>query len=227
VEHRRGWGSGAAVAGIAAATGLTAHLALRASSEGSPGWPALLAGGLLLALALWPLAARATSVGTLTAVLATVQFGTHALAVVAAGQAAGPRSLVCCPSAQQVRPGILGALTADAGWALALAQLAACLLLALAVRGGREAADLLTAAAQLVRAAVDTACTRLVALVALALRVVPAVPALPAPRPTPARVLDAGRLVARRTARRGPPATPFPSAPSRAAVALLVLPAAG
>lgn len=226
-ERNWHWSSGAAVALVAAGTGATAHLALRASSEGSLGWPVLLAGSLVLALALWPLAARTTSIPTLTAVLAVAQFGTHALAVVAAGQTAGARSLVCCASTAQVREGVLGQLTAQAGWALAAAQLAACLLLAIAIRGGRAVADLLDSVAQLVRALLDTVCARLVALVALARRLAPAPTAPPAPRPTPARVLDAGRVLARRTVRRGPPATAFSPVPSRAAVAPLALPAAG
>src|SRR5690348_14345214 len=61
------WASGAAVALVAAGTGLSAHLALRAASDGSLGRPVLLLGTLLLALILWPLAARTTSVAALTA----------------------------------------------------------------------------------------------------------------------------------------------------------------
>jgi hypothetical protein len=226
-ERNWHWSSGAAVALVAAGTGATAHLALRASSEGSLGWPVLLAGSLLLALALWPLAARTTSIPTLTGVLAVAQFGTHALAVLAAGQAAGPRSLVCCASTSQVRGGVLGELTAQAGWALAGAQLLVFLLLAISIRGGRAVADLLESVAGLVHALVDPVCCHLVALLALALRLAPAPVAPPAPRPTPARVLDAGRVLARRTVRRGPPATAFSPAPSRAAMAPLALPAAG
>jgi hypothetical protein len=222
-ERNWHWASGAAVASVAAATALTAYLSLRASSEGSPGQSVLLVGTALLALALWPLASRTTSVGTLTAVLAVAQFGTHALAVLAAGQAAGPRSLVCCASATQVREGVLGELTAQAGWALAAAQLIACFVLAVAIRGGRAVVDLLVSVATLVRSLVGTVCAGLATLLAPA----PVSTTPSTPRPTPARVLDSGRVLARRTARRGPPATAFSPAPSRAAVAPLVLPAAG
>jgi hypothetical protein len=225
-ERNWHWSSGAAVAIVAAGTGATAHLALRASSEGALGWPVLLLGATVLALALWPLAARTTSVPTLTAVLAAAQFGTHAMAVLVAGQAAGPRSLVCCASTAQVRPGPLGQLTADAGWALAAAQLVACFVLALIVRGGRATADLLAAAATLVRSVCTAACTWFFALLALRRSAILGLPTLRAPRPTPARVLNAGRELARRTVRRGPPTTAFSPVPSRAAVAPLVLPVA-
>jgi hypothetical protein len=227
----RRWASGGAVAAIAAGAGLSTHQALRADSTGAPGLPVLLLGGVLLALVLWPLAARATSVFTLTAVLAVAQFGTHALAVAAAGQAAVPRALVCCPSSAQVRPGLLGAVTAQAGWALVAVQLLACLLLAVAVRGGREAADLTAAAADLMRAIITTAVSGLLALAWLLRHLLPTVPSGPAraARPTPARVLDTGRVLARRTRRRGPPLSLLLSpAWSRAAVApRSFLPAAG
>ncbi len=217
----------AAVTGLA---GLSTHQALRADSTAAPGPSLLLLGGVLLALVLWPLAARATSVLTLTAVLALAQFGTHALAVAATGQAADARALVCCPSSAQVRPGLLGSLTAQAGWTLVAAQLFACLVLALAVRGGRAAADLTAAAADLVRAIVASTVSGLLALACLLRHLLPTIPSGPAraARPTPARVLDAGRVLARRTRRRGPP-RPVHLSPvlSRAAVAPLALPAAG
>jgi hypothetical protein len=230
-QDRRRWASGAAVAGVAAGAGLSTHQALRADSTGAPGLPVLLLGGVLLALALWPLVARATSVLTLTAVLAVAQFGSHALAVAATGHAADPRALVCCPSSAQVRPGLLGTLTAQAGWDLVAVQVLACLLLAVAVRGGQAAADLTAAAADLVRAIVSTAVSGLVALAWLLRQVLPTVPSGPAcpSRPTPARVLDAGRVLARRTRRRGPPRPVYVSPVlSRAAVApRSLLPAAG
>ncbi|HUR73299.1 MAG TPA: hypothetical protein VMZ00_03440 [Sporichthya sp.] len=229
-EQDRRWASGAAVALIAALAGVPAHLALRADSEGTSGPPVLLLGGLVFALALWPLAARATSVRTLTAVLAVAQFGTHALAVAATGEAgADPRALVCCPSSAQVRPGLLGSVTAHAGWGLVAVQLLACLLLALAVRGGRAGADLTTAAADLVRAILSTAVSRLLALAWLLRGGAPRPTGRPRPvRPTPARVLLRGRLLARRSTRRGPPARRASSPVlSRAAVAPLALPAAG
>jgi hypothetical protein len=228
-EQDRRWASGAAVALIAAVAAMTSHLALRADSESAAGLPLLLLGGVLLALALWPLAARTTSIPALTAVLAVAQFGAHALAVLAAGQAAGnPRSLVCCASSDQVRPGPLGTLTAEAGWGLAAAQLLACLLLAVSVRGGRHAADLTAAAVGLVRAIVSTAVAPLLALGSL-LRGRAQLPVRPWHlRPTPARVLTPGRLLAGPTTRRGPPGgrTSSPVL-SRAAVAPLALPAAG
>jgi hypothetical protein len=129
----------------------------------------------------------------------------------------------------QVSPGLLGSLTAEAGWGLAVAQLLACLLLATAIRGGRAAADLVAATVQLVWSVVDLACARLVALLALALRS-PVLGALTptTPRSTPARVLDSGRVLARRTTRRGPPAAAFSQpVPSRAALAPLAFPATG
>lgn len=83
------WASGAAVALVAALSGVLAHLSLRATSTGpTPGLPAVLLGGALLTLTLWPLAARTTRVITLAAVLAVAQFGSHALALFATGQGA-------------------------------------------------------------------------------------------------------------------------------------------
>lgn len=231
-DQDRQWRSGAALALVAAFAGLTAHLSLRAASENAlPLW-ALAVGGAALALALWPLAARTSSVAALTLILALAQFGTRALVVLASGQAGSdPRSLVCCPPADQIRSGPLGALTAQAGWALAAAQLIACLLVALAVRGGRAAADLNAAALRLAHGVLERAGSRLAGLLIALRHLVPTVPAGPArrSRPTPARALDAGRVLARRTRRRGPPAgLPLSPAWSRAIVApRSFLPAAG
>jgi hypothetical protein len=206
------WGSGAAVASVAAVSGLLAHLSLRADSVrvavgSAPGWPARLIGGVLLSLALWPLAARSTRVSALAAVLLVAQFGTHALALLAAGApVTDPRGLICCPPTEATRSGLLGQLTAQAGWTLVAVQVLACVLLAAAIRGGRDGADLVAFAFALA-ATVRTSATVLAGRVLLWLGVsfvaTPSWPPVPAEAPT--RISTPGAFLARRSSRRGPP----------------------
>ena len=207
------WGSGAAVASVAAVSGLLAHLSLRADSVrttvgSAPGWPALLIGGVLLSLALWPLAARSTRVSALAAVLLVAQFGTHALALLAAGApVTDPRGLICCPPTEATRSGVLGQLTAHAGWTLVAVQVLTCVLLAAAIRGSRAGADLVAFAVALA-AAVCTSVALLGGRVLLWLGVsfvaTPGWP--PVSAAAPSRISTPGAFLARRSGRRGPPA---------------------
>jgi hypothetical protein len=200
--------AGGGLALVTAITALFAHLGLRAAADGPrPGMPLLVGGTLLLTVALWPLAARTSRVRTLAAVFATAQLGTHAVAVLAGGWTPqqGARGLVCCPSADRVGAGLLGRLTAHAGWGLLATQLVACVLLAVAVHGTRQALDAFHAALALLPSFRATAALRLLAH------------ALAAPRPeaTPTVALPAAPdsierpslLVLRRRPRRGPPRT--------------------
>ncbi len=193
---------------VAAGSGLLAHLSLRADSTGpAPALPALAMGGVLLTLVLWPLAARASRVSALAAVLLVAQFGGHALALLAAGApVSNPRGLICCPPTEAAGGGVVGSLTAQAGWTLVAVQALVCLLLAAAIRGGRDGADLVALAFTLAAAVLATP-LRLAGRVLLWLRssgVAPA-PAPPAPRIDAPRILDPGALLARRSSRRGPP----------------------
>jgi hypothetical protein len=206
--HGRRLPAGGGLALVTAITALIAHLGLRAAADGPrPGTPGLVGGTLLLTLILWPLAARTTRLGTLTAVFATAQLGTHAVAVLAGGWTPqqGARGLVCCPSADRTAAGLLGRLTAHAGWGLLVVQLLVCLLLAVAVRGTRRGLDTVAAALALLPAIL----TALPAALRLLTR------ALVAPRPAVSRVValpsapDTGvrpaLLPVRRRPRRGPP----------------------
>lgn len=217
------WGSGAAVAAVAAVSGLLAHLSLRADSArlavgSGPGWPTLLIGGVLLSLALWPLAARSSRVSALAGVLLTAQFGTHALALLAAGApASDPRGLICCPPTEATRSGILGQLTAQAGWTLVAVQMLACVLLAVAIRGSRDGADLVAFAFALATAVVSSVAIlggRVLVWLGVTSVAAPAWP--PVPAAAPSRVSTPGACLARRSSRRGPPAW---SAPVQASAA--------
>lgn len=206
------WKSGAALALVTALSGSFAHLSLRAASAGpAAGTGALAVATCLLALLLWPLAARTTGVLALAALLAAAQVGSHALAVLLAGQWAPshPSALVCCPSAQQVRPGLLGQLTAQAGVLLLAVQLAACLLLALLLRSGRRTCDDLAEALAAVRSLLVLGRDRLVLRLRTALRLVAdlAPPAPWTPRSAEAVLrLGPGRDVGAAVSWRGPPA---------------------
>ena len=223
------WRSGAALSVVTAGTAVGTQQALRAASAGpawSPGW--LVVAALGLALLLWPLAARTTRVVTLAGLLAAAQVGTHVVAVVAAGQfsSARPVQLVCCPSADQVRPGVLGHLTAQAGPLLLAVQLVACLLLAVLLRGARQLTDDVHDASKALAAVTLLATSRLGALARLAATAAALIdcpfPRLPA---TPAdRLLGAGRVVTGTTRRRGPPAAvPVPARPTTSRTARPVL----
>lgn len=222
------WGSGAAVALVAAGSGLAAHLSLRADSTGpAPALSALVSGGVLFALVLWPLAARSTRVSTLAAVLLLAQFGAHALTLLAAGApVTDPRGLICCPPTEGADSGVVGRLTAQAGWTLVAVQALMCMLLAAVIRGSRDGADLVAFAFALT-AAVLTAPVRgagrmLRWLRALAVVFTPAEPPAAPPAASP-RLVDPGATLARRSSRRGPPhplAFLRASAASRPAVSL-------
>jgi len=204
------WGSGAAVALVAATSGLLAHLSLRADSTGpAPALSALVIGGVLFSLVLWPLAARSTRVSALAAVLLAAQFGAHALTLLAAGApVSDPRGLICCPPTEASAAGVVGGLTAQAGWTLVAVQAAVCVLLAVAIRGGRDGADLLALAFALA-ASVLTAPVRLAGPLLRWLHSIAAVrtPVVRPAAPVPARprLLDPGAVLARRSSRRGPP----------------------
>jgi len=220
MAHGR-WRSGAALAVVTAGTAVVTQQALRATSAGpatSPLWLVLAALGL--ALLLWPLAARTTRVVTLAALLAAAQVGTHVVAVLFAGQfsASRPSQLVCCASADQVRPGLLGHLTAQAGPLLLGVQLVACVLLAVLLRGARQLADDVTDTSKALAALTVLAASRLATIARLLGAVLRLAAALidrphPAPLPTAAdHRVSAGRVVAAGLRRRGPPrAAPSPA----------------
>ncbi|HEY2833293.1 MAG TPA: hypothetical protein VGJ14_12775 [Sporichthyaceae bacterium] len=205
---RRSLPAGGGLALVTAITALFAHLGLRAAADGPrPGTPLLVGGTLLLTLVLWPLAARATRIRTLAAVFAAAQLGTHAVAVLADGWTPheGARGLVCCPSARRTAGGLLGRLTADAGWGLLAVQMVACLALAIGVRGTRGALDAFTAALALLQSALSMvpAAWRLLVRAITAPLPAPAVAvALP---PAPERGVRPSLLPVRRRPRRGPP----------------------
>jgi hypothetical protein len=197
--------AGGGLALVTAITALFAHLGLRAAADGPrPGTPLLVGGTLLLTVVLWPLAARTTRLRTLAAVFATAQLGTHAVAVLAGGWTPqqGARGLVCCPSADRVGAGLIGRLTAHAGWGLLAAQLVACVLLAVAVHGTRQALNTFHAALALVISilAPVPAALRLLVLAPLPA----AMPAVALP-PAPDTGVRPSLLPVRRRPRRGPP----------------------
>ncbi len=134
--------------------------------------------------------------------LVTAQFAAQAIAVLATGGSlrGGPRALICCLAGDQVTPGALGELTARAGWALVAAQLLACLLLAVVVRGGRAGVDLVDRAVLLVRALLDAGRGRLAARILTWARGV-VIAVHPRPRGVPphstARVRDCPRSSSR------------------------------
>ncbi|NHC44376.1 hypothetical protein [Motilibacter aurantiacus] len=200
--------SGALLAAVTAAYATGGFVALRADSAGdTPPVAALAVGGIALALLLWPLAARTTRVLALTAVLAVAQIGAQALTLAASGSLTthGARAIVCCPPTPAPGAGPFATLTAQAGWGLFAAQLGACLVLALLLRGARRlvdgALDALADAGRLLTIPLR----RLLDLLAALL--LPGTPAGPrrvrgghdAPVPL------AGLVLARATARRGPP----------------------
>jgi hypothetical protein len=200
--------AGGGLALVTAITALFAHLGLRAAADGPrPGMPLLVGGTLLLTAILWPLAARTTRVRTLTAVFVTAQLGTHAVAVLAGGWTPqqGARGLVCCPAAEQTSGGVLGRLTATAGWALLVVQLLACLVLAVAVHGTRRALDTFSAALDLVHSILGTLSAAL-RLLTLAAPLPANAPALALPASPDTRV-QPSLLPVRRRPRRGPPRT--------------------
>ncbi|NHC15606.1 hypothetical protein [Motilibacter deserti] len=214
--------SGALLAAVTAAYATGSFVSLRADSAGdAPAPAALVVGGLVLGLLLWPLAARTTRVVTLTAVLAAAQIGASTVTLAASGSLAvhGARGIVCCPPTPTSSSGPFAALTAQAGWWLFAAQMLACLLLALLLRGARQLVDTALDALLDVRELLGAPLRGLLA----ALRaIVPAVPVGPAPRRWERADSPplAGLVLARTTARRGPPARP---ARSRAHPAPLVL----
>lgn len=208
------WRSGAALAVVTAGTAVVTQQALRATSAGpvsSPFW--LVLASIALALLLWPLAARTTRVVTLAALLAAAQLGTHMVTVVAAGQfsSSRPSQLVCCASADQVRPGVLGHLTAQAGPLLLAVQLVACLLLAVLLRGARQLADDVADTSKALAALTVLAASRLGAvarLVRMALRLAASLIERPHPEQLPTSAdpgVSAGRVVVAGLRLRGPP----------------------
>jgi hypothetical protein len=197
--------AGGGLALVTAITALFTHLGLQATADGPrPGTPLLVGGTLLLTVVLWPLAARTTRLRTLAAVFATAQLGTHAVAVLAGGWTPqqGARGLVCCPSADHIGAGLLGRLTAHAGWGLVAAQLVACVLLAVAVHGTRQALDTFHAALALVVSILAPVPDALRLLVFAPLPA--AMPAVALP-PAPDTGVRPSLLVLRRRPRRGPP----------------------
>jgi hypothetical protein len=202
------WFSGAAVALVAGGAGAMMHTALRAESVAAPGLPVLVLVLGMLSLLLWPLAARTTGVGTLTAILLAAQFGGNAAALASAGRAGGDLgSWICCPAADQVRPGPLGSLAAHGGWGLVVAQALSCLLVSLLVRGGRAGADTLIHVVGLLRDVFDTVARPFARPLVL---FIPTTSGRPRTGgitgPPPGRA--AGGMLARRSRRRGPPARP-------------------
>jgi len=207
-RERRMLPAGGGLAIITAVTALFAHLGLRAAADGPrPGASGLIGGTLLLTVVLWPLAARTTRVRTLTAVLAAAQLGTHAIAVLAGGWTPreGARGLVCCPAAERTGAGLLGRLTAHAGWGLFATQMLACLVLATTVHGTRNALDAFAVALALVSVTfgAPAAAVRLLArAIATPRPAVPVAIALPA---APDLRVRPSLLPVRRRLRRGPP----------------------
>lgn len=203
------WRSGAALAAGGAVAAVGTHLSLRATSAGAPPSPLLLIGAtVLLALALWPLAARTTRVSSLAAVLILAQIGTHLAVLMRSGRpvSASPSSLFCSPPCQGDSGGLLARLTAQGGWGLFAVQVLACVLLAAAVHGARRSLDVAAAALALLRAALRPLRTRLFALLSLMVRQIVVPAAYVGPRPV--RVVPAaptGLLLVRRRPRRGPP----------------------
>lgn len=211
------WRSGAALAVGGAVAAVGAHLSLRATSQGAPPDPTtLLVATAVLALVLWPLAARTTRVGSLAAVLVLAQVGTHLAVLMSTGgpTSAGPSGLFCSPPCYGTDDDVLARLTAAGGWSLFAAQLAACLILALAVHGSRRSLDTATAALELLRSVLRPLLLPLLAVLSLMLRQV--VPARPVTTPRPIRTdppAPTALVVARRLPRRGPPVLAGTAAP--------------
>ena len=210
------WRSGAALAVGGAVAAMGTHLSLRAASQGPPPTPAVLVGATLaLALLLWPLAARTTRVTSLAAVLILAQVGTHLTVLLSSGRLASRSAsgLFCCPPGERAESGLVGRLTAHGGWGLFVVQLLACVLLALAVRGGRRSLDVATAALALLHSVLRPTWVAVRALLHMMLRQITPAPPAPAPRAhrTPPRCAATGLLVLRRLPRRGPPACTRPA----------------
>ena len=208
---RVGWGAAFAVSASTCAAGLFA--ALQADSDGAAAaLPAMIAGGLTLAVMLWPMLARAPRVPTLAFVLAVAQILAHAVTLAASGVLAHEgltRRLLCCPPARTTADGPLAALTAHAGVPLLAVQLVACLLLATVLSAGRRLLDLsLDAVEGLLNAARSLVHPRRT-LLALARLIASALcPQLVEPRPLHGRrqrPLRVGLVLARSSGRRGPP----------------------
>lgn len=211
MSSRAGSGRGAVLAAVAAAYGTGAFLVLRADSSGAaPPAAVVLVAAVLLALVLWPLAARGSGVRSLALLLAGAQVCAQAALLLASGTLAdtGVRSVVCCPATPADDSGPLAAFTAHAGWWLFAAQMAACLLLAFGLRTARRLLDqVLDSLASL---------PTLVAGVLLPLRLLLGVlwlrlPVLPAVQGRWEEQGDGprlGLLLARAVGRRGPPAGP-------------------
>lgn len=211
------WRSGAALALGGAVAAVGTHLSLRATSQGAPPDPTTLGiATLVLALALWPFAARTTRVASLAAVLVLAQVGTHLAVLMSTGgpTSSSPSGLFCSPPCYGTDDDLVSRLTAAGGWGLFAAQLTACLILALAVHGGRRSLDTATAALELLRSVLRPLLLPLLAVLSLRLRQI--VPARPATSPLPIRT-DPPRptalVVARRLPRRGPPVLVRTAAP--------------
>jgi hypothetical protein len=205
---RPAWRSGAALAVGGAVAAVGTHLSLRATSQGAPPDPTTLIGATaLLAFVLWPLAARTTRVVSLAAVLVLAQVGTHLTVLMSSGgpTSSSPAGLFCSPPCAGAEGGLLARLTAAGGWGLFAAQLTACLILALAVHGGRRSLDTAGAALDLLRSVVRLHVPLLGALRLILRQVVPTRPVM---TPRPIRIdppAPTALVVARRLPRRGPP----------------------
>ena len=218
VERSRS-GSGAVLAAVSAVCATGCSLSLRADSVSTAPPAAVLLAALALGLLLWPLAARTTRVLTLAAVLAAAQVGTQALTLALSGDlvSGGARAVVCCPATPGSGSGPIESLTANAGWWLFGAQLAACLVLAVALRGARSLTDTSLAALDAILFLTGVLLAPWRRLL-LALRLLVAVDPVHvrAPRRDAAHgTLGAGLLVVGAIGRRGPPSD---RAPRRAAV---------
>ncbi|MGQ0468030.1 MAG: hypothetical protein ACT4QG_22270, partial [Sporichthyaceae bacterium] len=160
-------------------------------------WPALLLG---------PRPARPPRPTSLAGRPDLGQIGTQVAVGLASGRPMSltPAGLTCCPPGERTQSGLLGALTAQAGWALFAGQMLACLLLAFAMHGSRRSLDGLGDAlgllGELLRPwrvlRVFLMVRQFVAPVGSAAAVVPA---------APGRVQRHGLLPVRRRPRRGPP----------------------
>ena len=210
---RVGWGAAFAVSASTCAAGLFA--ALQADSDGAAAaLPAMIAGGLTLAVMPWPMLARAPRVPTLAVVLAVAQILAHVATLAASGVLAREgltRRLLCCPPAPTTADGPLATLTAHAGIPLLAVQLVACLLLAAVLSAGRRLLDLsLDAVEGLLNAARPLMHPRWTLLALAHLIAAALCTKLVTPLPIDGwkqRPLRVGLVLARSSGRRGPPGT--------------------